>query len=119
MNDKSHLLIHEYPLVLLPSLACKVGVNEALLLQQIQTLANHSGRRAGDGRLWIPLSFSELLDMFPFWNEQDIRKIIARLEESGILLSHIEESKDIIGGKRKWYAIDYAAIEHKQETTND
>lgn len=29
------LLLNEYPLLLSPTLACKIGVNEALILQQL------------------------------------------------------------------------------------
>lgn len=38
----SRLLINEQPLLVLPSLACEIGLNEALMLQQIHYWMNTS-----------------------------------------------------------------------------
>ena len=45
-------LINEPPLVLLPSLATAIGLNEALMLQQIQYWLSRSDKEI-DGRYWI------------------------------------------------------------------
>ena len=66
----SDLLINEPPLQVLPSLACAVGLNEALILQQFHYWLQHSNN-IKDGHKWIYNSYQEWHKQFPFWKSKN------------------------------------------------
>ena len=73
----TRLLINESPLMILPTLAKHIGLNEAIILQQIHywldARINNNIRR--DVR-WVYNSYSKWLEQFPFWSEKTIKRII-------------------------------------------
>lgn len=114
-----NLLIHEPPLQVLPTLATRIGLNEAIVLQQIHywiTNAARSGdrRKQKDGKWWVYNSYREWKENnFPFWSEETIKRTIVNLEESGLIISmQMPYGAD----RRKWYTIDYAALEKLEQT---
>lgn len=103
-----NLLINEPPLQVLPSLAKKVGLNEALILQQIHfrlLISNHHY----DGHKWIYNSYPAWKQEFPFWSERTIMRTINKLEENGYIISTSEYNK-IRQDKTKWYRLDYTKL---------
>lgn len=77
----SKLLIPEPPLQVLPSLAARIGLNEAIVLQQV-----HYRGLQRDG--WVEKSVGEWLAEFPFWSESTVKRVFARLRgELGLLES--------------------------------
>lgn len=105
LHQKSRLLMDEAPLVIQPSLAVLLGLNEAILLQQIHYWITRSSHKDTQGRAWAYNSVAAWRDQFPFWSISTIKRGIAALEKMGILLScnHNKASFD----KTKWYTIDY------------
>lgn len=84
----SHLLLPEPPLVVLPTLAVRLGLNEAILLQQIHfLLQNPKNGRLIDGERWIYKTVEEWLEDLPFFSRRTLERILARLESSGALRS--------------------------------
>ena len=84
----SKLLINERPLVVQPSLAKAIGLNEAIVLQQIQYwISNEKVGVWKDGYKWVHNSYPEWAKNFPFWSESGVKKIILRLESMGLLIS--------------------------------
>ena len=79
-------LIPEKSIVFSPTLAATIGLEEAILLQILQECASHSEQVASSGFAWTCISGAKLLDLSPFWNEQDIRRLTASLHEKGLLL---------------------------------
>lgn len=105
----SSLLINEPPLQLLPSLAVALGgVNEAIVLQQVQYWISRS-ENIRDGRAWVYKTYPEWKKEFPFWSEDTIRRTIRRLEVAGILLSTDTYNK-IPTDRTKWYSVDYDVL---------
>ena len=82
----SNLLINESPLVVLPSLAVAVGVDKALVLQQIQYWINQqgSGKNIG-GEVWIWNTYSQWVTQFPFWTERKIMRLMTELKNDGLV----------------------------------
>jgi hypothetical protein len=74
------LLIPEPPLQVLPSLAKEVGLNEAIVLQQLHYWRLQMGR---DEDETIYNTIEDWKEQFPFWSERTIRRIIERLREKG------------------------------------
>ena len=112
----SNLLIEEPPLQVLPSLALAVGLNEAIILQQMhywlkikQQASDKYADSFRDGRWWVYNSVAEWQAQFPFWSTDTIQRGITSLRKQGVLtvaqLSH--DSRD----RTNWYAIDYDKME--------
>ncbi|KYC82614.1 hypothetical protein [Bacillus licheniformis] len=98
------LLLDEYPLIVIPSLAKEIGLNEAIVLQQVHYWLKSSGKKR-DGRKWIYNTYDEWLEQFPFWSKNTLIRTVEKLEKSGILITgNYNKAKY---DKTKWYSIDY------------
>lgn len=73
-------LLPEKPLVVSPSLAATIGLEEAVLLAVLHELFLH---RAEGG--WLKVGSPVLQDFLPFWQPQDVQRIAANLCDKGIL----------------------------------
>lgn len=104
----SKLLINEQPLVVLPSLAEKIGLNEAIMLQQIHFWLTRKPHEK-DGRQWIYNTYAEWATQFPFWSESTIKRTIRSLEKKGLIITGNYNKVKI--DKTKWYTIDYEKLE--------
>ncbi|ENU3990194.1 replication protein RepO [Enterobacter kobei] len=104
----SRLLINEQPLLVLPSLACEIGLNEALVLQQIHYWMN-SSKNFFEGRYWVYNSVSEWQTQFPFWSESTTKRALAKLEKLGLV--DIGDFNSDAWDKTKWYSINYDTLD--------
>jgi len=104
---KTKALIPENPLLVLPSLAVKIGLKEAIILQQIHYWILKS-KHLYDGRYWIYNTYLDWQKQFPFWGESTIKKTILKMEKDGLLISgNFNKLKQ---DRTKWYSIDYEKI---------
>lgn len=111
----SNLLIHEEPLLVLPGLASRIGLNEAIFIQQIHYWLNRS-KHFYDERNWVYNSVAEWVKQFPFWSENTIRRIVKNLEDEQLLvIGNYNRAKF---DKTKWYSINYEKL-RLLESTND
>jgi len=104
------LLINESPLQIIPSLALKVGLNEAILLQQLhfRSLISQNMR---DGHKWVYKTYDEWKnEEFPFWSVDTIKRTIRKLEISGFIVSTASYNRMKMD-KTKWYRIDYSMLQ--------
>ncbi len=107
------LLISESPLQLIPSLAIKVGLNEAIILQQLHYRALISTNER-DGHKWVYKTYEEWkFEEFPFWSVDTIKRAIRRLEDDGYIVSTNTYNRMKMD-KTKWYRIDYSLL-HLEE----
>jgi len=108
--NKSHLLINEPALQVLPSLAKSIGLEEAIILQQLHYWLNNSKveGRIEEGEKWIYNSYQEWQDNFPFWSVQQIQRIFLNLEKGGVVISAKLDAKK--HDQTKFYRIDYDAL---------
>lgn len=107
----SKYLVNEYPLIVLPSLATLIGLNEAIILQQIHYwTSNPKIGIEADGCRWVRNTVDEWHDEnFPFWSVKTIRRAIYRLEELGLVLTRSDLNQANYD-KTKWYSVDYDAV---------
>ena len=105
----SSLLINESPLTVLPSLAVKIGLNEAIVLQQIHYWMGRS-KNERDGLIWVYKTYDEWKDEFPFWSTRTIQRTINSLEGKNLVISTNEYNKMKID-RTKWYRINYQILE--------
>lgn len=110
------LLISESPLQILPSLACAIGLNEAILLQQIHYWLVKS-KHIHDGRSWIYNSVEEWNAQFPFWSEHTVRRVLSSLEKSGLIVTanYNKDKRD----QTKWYSIDYDIVNNLENSDSE
>lgn len=95
----SDLLIDERPLVVLPKLAQSIGLNEAIVLQQIHWLCN--SRDIGverEGKRWIYNTPEGWRYWFPFFSKNTIRRAVDTLREMNLLTC-----KQLEGGQRPMF----------------
>ena len=104
----SNLLINEPPLLVLPSLAKKIGLNEAIFLQQVHYWLGAS-QHTIDGKKWIYNSAVAWQKQFPFWSTKTVKRIITSLEKSKILVSGCFNTMKM--DRTKWYTIDYSKLQ--------
>lgn len=104
---ESRLLIDEPPLQVLPSLAKEVGLNDAIVIQQVHYWLKQS-KNVHDGKTWIYNSYKEWKEQFPFWPLVTIQRIFKRLEDNGYLIvgNYNKHPFD----RTKWYRIDYTKL---------
>ncbi len=103
----SSLLIDEHPLVVLPSLAKEIGLNEAIMLQQIHFWISKR-KHFKDGRYWVYNSYDSWAEQFPFWSKSTIIRILKRLEERGLVESGNYNRLKI--DNTKWYTVNYVKV---------
>ncbi|UYL93785.1 DNA replication initiation protein [Geobacillus phage vB_GthS_NIIg9.7] len=101
------LLFDERPLVVLPTLAVKVGLNEAIILQQLHYWLKDS-KNVRDGYTWVYNSYEDWHEQFPFWSVRTIKRIITGLENKGIIVSGCFNKMK--ADRTKWYRIDYKKL---------
>ena len=135
MGRESRLLIDDYPLIILPELAVAIGLNEAIVLQQIHYWIENY-RREGDenhfrdGRYWIYNSLPDWQEQFPFWAESTIKRAIASLRKPheakdpssrvsrGPLISVTHKYNRAGFDRTNWYTINYDELIRVAEGLN-
>jgi len=116
----SKLLINEPPIQLLPTLAIKVGLSKAILLQQVHYWCENPKMGAvRDGKRWIRNTAEEWQkDNFPFWSLKTVKRTIAALEKDGLLLSRDDLNKSGYD-RTKWYTINHEALNNDALSSSD
>ncbi|MEX1032796.1 MAG: DnaT-like ssDNA-binding domain-containing protein [Cellvibrionaceae bacterium] len=82
----SSSLIPEKPLLVSPSLAATIGLEEATMLAVLNELADHRPGELRDGYAWLELDEPLLVKHLPFWTAHDIQRISKSLRDKGIIL---------------------------------
>ena len=103
------LLIHELPLLILPTLAQTIGLEEAILLQQLHFRLTHQGQER-DGKRWYCQSYTNWAKQLPFWSESKIKRLFLKLEKEGFIQSTNKYNTFFVD-RTKWYSIEYHALD--------
>lgn len=111
----SNLLISEPPLTVLPSLAERIGLDEAIVLQQVHYLASSSERVENtkafkEGFYWVFHTIeSWRVKFFRWWSVPTVKRVFQTLTSSGLLLTDTFDAGQ--GHRRLWYRVNYALVE--------
>ena len=106
----SRLLINEPPLQVLPSLAKEIGLNEAIMLQQMHYWLLKSSNEF-KGVKWFYKTLEEWQTEFPFWSVMTIRRTLGSLEKQKIIkIGNFNKKKF---DKTKWFTIDYQRVNRR------
>ncbi len=79
-------LIPERPILVYPSLAATLGLEESILLSVLTELASQLQAQLNRGFAWYTISTGQVQKALPFWGDQDIARICKNLHAKGVLL---------------------------------
>lgn len=82
----SSSLIPERPLLVSPSLAATIGLEEACMLSILGDMASYLPLTPANGRQWLDVDASWVNRLMPFWGDMDIQRISRSLKDKGIIL---------------------------------
>lgn len=106
----SRLLINEPPLQVLPSLAREIGLNEAIMLQQMHYWLIKSSHEF-EGVKWFYKTLEDWQTEFPFWSTMTIRRTLTNLEKQKVIrIGNFNKKKF---DKTKWYTIEYQCVNRR------
>jgi len=111
-KQSSRYLINEVALQALPTLACLVGLNGAVILQQIHWWSLSSEHKI-EGQIWVYNSYKQWAKQFRWLTPRALQKQFLELEKSGYLISSCFAYKG--KGRTKWYRINYPEVEKQCE----
>ena len=80
------LLIPEKPILIYPSLAATVGLDESVMLSVFSDITAQLDPELSNGYHWYRIGLSKLTDQLPFWDGRDLQRIITNLREKGIII---------------------------------
>lgn len=95
-------LVPERPLIISPTLAATIGLDEAVMLHVLSELTAHRPVREKNRLNWIALDNTDLCKAFPFWAFIDIKRVQNSLQELGLVLLEPDHSRS----DSCWYAIN-------------
>ncbi|MFK7862611.1 MAG: DnaT-like ssDNA-binding domain-containing protein [Pseudohongiellaceae bacterium] len=90
-------LLPERPLVISPTLAATIGLEEAVMLQSLADVISQRANvtRHASALKWVELNAQDFRVLFPFWAAIDIRRVQASLQNLGlIIIEAIPNSED-------------------------
>ena len=81
-----------------PTLAATIGLEEAVMLQTMADLIEYREKVSYDEKAldWIKVSYADLQRILPFWEPDDIKRIHASLQSLGMLRVELAEPGDEI-----------------------
>lgn len=117
--QKSRLLMKEQPLVVDRTLATLIGLNEALVLQQIEYWTNiketsdKKGKRTikenfAEGFYWTYNTVEEWAEEFPFWSHDTVKRTLKKLREKNYVVTgnYNEKAYD----RTLWYRVNHEEL---------
>lgn len=128
----SKLLINEYPLQVLPTLAKAIGLNEAIFLQQLHYWLTprpeykpHYREWEGETLPWIYNTYGKKEGKdgkatgweanFPFWSARTIMRIVANLRKRNLIIT-TDEFNRVVTDRTLWYTINYVELEELEKS---
>lgn len=113
-------VLFDGPSIAVPrELARLVGLNEAIVLQQVHYLCwpRKNDTNLRDGKYWVYKSYPDWNKEFPWWGETTIKTTFRNLEKKGLLVSGVFNKKGM--DRTKWYRVNYDALEALRDTPSD
>lgn len=107
-KDYSKYLLEEKPITFHSTLACAIGINEAILLQKINLWLNckpHNSER----KSWIYNTYKSWQEQLPFFSESTIKRAIKNLCDRNILLKNNFNKSKL--DNTNWYSINYQKLD--------
>lgn len=103
-------LHNKHPIVISSDLAMHVGLNEAIILQQLNYwLENTSSGVEHDGVRWVYNTHEQWRDQFPFWSVDTVKRAFASLKKQDlILIAKLARDKH---DRTNYYTVNHAKLD--------
>lgn len=119
----SRSILNDNCIPLSPVLAEKIGLNEAIVVQQVHywiEMYRHSEeeniriKHFHDGKWWIYNTYEEWQKQFPFWCLRTLKNVFKKLvDKEYLLVGHFNIKKY---DRTNWYTVNYDKIENLVNT---
>ncbi|OBW57019.1 hypothetical protein A9986_09735 [Solibacillus silvestris] len=103
------LLVDGRQLFLSQDLAIRIGVEEALFIQQLYYRIETRGVEK-EGHIWYRQTYQGWAKQCPQWNIRKIKRLVMKLERYQIIISS-NKFNSFKTDRSKWYRIDYEKID--------
>ncbi|MEK4386218.1 conserved phage C-terminal domain-containing protein [Solibacillus sp. FSL W7-1464] len=108
------LLVNERHLFVSPNLAARIGVEEALFLQQLYYRIETQGVEK-EGHKWYRQTYQGWSKQCFYWDKTKVKRLITKLERSEIIISS-DKFNRFNTDRSKWYRIDDEKVNQLLET---
>ena len=99
------LLISEPPLQVSPTLAARIGLNNAIFVQQLHYWLLKS-KNVYEEKLWVYKTLDEWIEQdFPFMSKSTLKRTISDLKKRDLIVTKTFNKMKI--DKTNWYTINY------------
>lgn len=100
------LLFNFRPLVINPQLAERIGLNEAIVLQQLKYWLNETESGvAHEGHHWVYNTIEQWQKQFPFWSADTVKRTLTSLQKQGLVM--VEKLAKAKHDQTNFYTINY------------
>lgn len=109
-------LFNSHPLVVDKELATILGLNEALVLQQVHywlETNKKNKRNFHEGRYWTYNTIDEWQEEFPFWSTSTVKRVFKKLRDMNLTL--VDNFNIYQMDRTLWYTINYEELERLVE----
>lgn len=91
-------LIPEKPILVYPSLAATLGLEESVLLTVLSDLTHNLPGSPNNGYQWYQINRDTVINALPFWDVRDVQRVSTNLREKGVIIiaSATLESSDVL-----------------------
>ncbi|WP_215846360.1 conserved phage C-terminal domain-containing protein [Candidatus Pantoea bituminis] len=101
------LLLKVKPLVISPMLAERIGLNEAIVLQQIcYWLEDTNSGVDHEGKRWVYNTIDEWTEQFPFWSTDTVKRSLTSLKKRGLI--DVKQLNKKQHDRTNFYSINHA-----------
>ena len=115
---KTSWQLSKHPLLVDQDLATVIGLNEAIVLQQLNHWLDSKSAKKINGKWWINNTYEKWKKQdFPFWSVATIRRTFSSLEKKGVVVSANFNRAGF--DKTKWYSIDEAKLNQLMSSVCD
>lgn len=91
--------------------AASYGVDEAIMINAFQYWILHNranGKNQYDGHTWTYNSIEALAELFPYWTQKQVRRIVDSLKAKGVLITGNYNKKNY--DRTTWYAFENESL---------
>ncbi|WP_370981049.1 DnaT-like ssDNA-binding domain-containing protein [Agaribacterium sp. ZY112] len=108
-------LIPEKPLLIYPSLASTLGLEQACMLAGLNDRVMSEQAQISGGFRWYQLNLKQLQQIFPFWQNRDLQRLITDLREKGVI---VVNSPPLESCQRLQFAFNEQQVNTNQTTSS-
>lgn len=115
---KASWLFSKHPLLVDQDLATVIGLNEAIVLQQLNYWLHSKSAKKINDKWWIYNTYENWKKQnFPFWSVATIRRTFSSLEKKEVVVSANFNRAGF--DKTKWYSIDETKLNQLMSSACD